>query len=232
MVEAIRHESEEKRREALDFLAQNYWKPVYYYLLRAGRTPHDAEDLTQGFFEFAIQRNTFAKAERERGHFRTFLLRALQNFQISEFRKQQAAMRRPDGGFVSIHELVKTDAYPIELKHNETPEAVFTRAWFQGLLLRVLKILRANLRESGMAAHYEILNQFDIQPWLDGVERPAQAELAIRMGLTAKEVSRRLGVARQALEQLLRKEIECYASSPSEIASEWNDFRRSLGANT
>src|SRR4051812_32792218 len=102
VVEAIRAESEEKQREALNFLAQSYWKPVYYYLIRSGCAPHDAEDLTQSFFEFAIQRDVFAKADRERGHFRTFLLRALQNFQVSEFRKRQAQMRRPEGGFLSI----------------------------------------------------------------------------------------------------------------------------------
>ena len=36
--------------EALDKLCRTYWYPLYAYVRRSGRTPEDAQDLTQEFF--------------------------------------------------------------------------------------------------------------------------------------------------------------------------------------
>jgi RNA polymerase sigma-70 factor (ECF subfamily) len=40
----------ENARRALNELCGAYWYPIYAYIRRTGRTPEDAEDLTQGFF--------------------------------------------------------------------------------------------------------------------------------------------------------------------------------------
>lgn len=36
--------------EALETLCRAYWYPLYAYVRRCGQSPHDAQDLTQGFF--------------------------------------------------------------------------------------------------------------------------------------------------------------------------------------
>src|SRR5438445_516375 len=37
-------------REALETLCRAYWFPIYAFIRRQGRPPHDAQDLTQEFF--------------------------------------------------------------------------------------------------------------------------------------------------------------------------------------
>jgi RNA polymerase sigma-70 factor (ECF subfamily) len=64
-------------RQALEYLCQTYWYPVYAYVRRRGHSPEDAEDLAQEFFAKLIKRNDFAKMSRERGPFRAFLKGAL-----------------------------------------------------------------------------------------------------------------------------------------------------------
>ena len=40
----------QEKCEALENLCGRYWYPVYAFLRRPGRSPHLAQDLTQGFF--------------------------------------------------------------------------------------------------------------------------------------------------------------------------------------
>ena len=40
--------------EALEELCRTYWSPLYAYLRRQGHSPHDAQDLTQGFLARVI----------------------------------------------------------------------------------------------------------------------------------------------------------------------------------
>ena len=48
-----------ERERAFDTLLAIYWKPLYKYLRVAWtRSPEDAEDLTQGFFARAFEKET------------------------------------------------------------------------------------------------------------------------------------------------------------------------------
>jgi RNA polymerase sigma-70 factor (ECF subfamily) len=61
---------------ALEQLCNAYWYPLYACVRRRGYQPQDAQDLTQGFFAALLARNYLARADRQRGRFRTFLLSA------------------------------------------------------------------------------------------------------------------------------------------------------------
>ena len=43
--------------QALAALCEAYWYPLYAYVRRSGYNPHDAEDLTQGFFARLLEKN-------------------------------------------------------------------------------------------------------------------------------------------------------------------------------
>jgi len=81
---------------ALAEMCHDYWPPLYAFARRMGRSPQDAEDLTQGFFAALIEKNTLAAAEPSRGKLRTFLLAAFQHH-IADAAKREHARRRGCG---------------------------------------------------------------------------------------------------------------------------------------
>ena len=61
-----------ERERGLAALAEAYWKPVYKYLrVRFRESNADAEDLTQGFFARALEKDFFDGYDSARGSFRT-----------------------------------------------------------------------------------------------------------------------------------------------------------------
>src|SRR5206468_6581129 len=62
---------------ALSELCQIYWRPLYTFLRKQGYGIEDAQDLTQGFCVNLIETRTYARADRDKGRFRSFLLGAL-----------------------------------------------------------------------------------------------------------------------------------------------------------
>ena len=110
---------------------------------RTGFAPHDAQDLTQAFFERLLERNWIGDADRERGRFRTFLLTAMSRFLANEWDKARAQKR----GGQAVHVPVQLDTaetrYGHEPADNSTPEQCYERRWALTLLDTVLRRLRA-----------------------------------------------------------------------------------------
>ncbi len=69
--------------EALETLCRTYWSPIYAYVRRKGHRPHDAQDFTQEFFARLLEKKYLKLASRERGRFRSFLLKSLQHFLVN-----------------------------------------------------------------------------------------------------------------------------------------------------
>jgi RNA polymerase sigma-70 factor (ECF subfamily) len=92
--------SETLVQEALQHLADLYWKPVFYHIRRKGYGVHDAEDLTQEFFRRFIGCKGMEKADPEKGRFRTFLLGSVNHFLSDEYDKRTAQKRTPDSDYL------------------------------------------------------------------------------------------------------------------------------------
>src|SRR5450432_1047918 len=63
--------SVDKAGRALASLCESYWPAIYGYIRQHGRDEHDAQDLTQAFFEHLISSDTLGRARREKGRFRS-----------------------------------------------------------------------------------------------------------------------------------------------------------------
>ena len=61
-------------KEALAELCKLYWYPLYGHIRRYGFSAHDAQDLTQGFFVDLLEHKALARADQQKGKFRSFLL--------------------------------------------------------------------------------------------------------------------------------------------------------------
>src|SRR5438034_4452724 len=77
---AGRQDGSAESERALEKLCRTYWYPLYVFLRRQGKSPQDAEDLTQSFFGHMLENNALRTARPERGRFRTFLLSSLKHF--------------------------------------------------------------------------------------------------------------------------------------------------------
>lgn len=84
-------------REALATLCGAYWYPVYAYVRRQGHPPERAQDLTQDFFAYVLERELIAKADPDRGRFRSFLRGVCANF-LANDRERQNAGKRGEAG--------------------------------------------------------------------------------------------------------------------------------------
>ncbi len=81
ILSSLGHDSEEaKARKALAQLCRIYGRPIFAFVCRKGHSVPDAQNVTQDFFVMVLKGNLFQQADRERGRFRSLLLKSLQNF--------------------------------------------------------------------------------------------------------------------------------------------------------
>ena len=78
---------------ALESLCRTYWHPLYAYVRHQGHSAHDAQDLTQNFFARLLEKKYLKLADRERGRFRSFLLKSLQHFLVNEWERGRSQKR-------------------------------------------------------------------------------------------------------------------------------------------
>src|SRR2546427_2412443 len=139
---AAGRDSSPDARDALEKLCRTYWYPLYVYVRRRGRSPEDAQDLTQQFFAEFLEKNSLSRANPERGRFRTFLLTSLKNFLSHEWERSQAAKRGGGKIFVPWDEQSPESRYQLEAATGLTPDRIFEQRWAAALFQSALAKLR------------------------------------------------------------------------------------------
>lgn len=202
--------------KALEHLCRNYWYPLYAYLRRTGRSPHDAQDLTQGFLASLIEKRDLAAVNPGRGKFRSFLLGTLKHY-LSDERKKAHAQKRGGGQpVISIDEETAESRYRIEPVDDRTPETHFERQWGLQVLDRVMDRLQRRHEERGRADQFRAL-----QPCLGGSRQSVSyAEIGARLQLSEGAVKVAVHRLRQEFGQLLREEIAQTVADEAEIDEE------------
>jgi hypothetical protein len=67
LVLASAHDQSQTGRAALAALCQIYWYPLYAFARVRGHSPHDAQDLTQGFFLQVLEHPALSQVDRLKG---------------------------------------------------------------------------------------------------------------------------------------------------------------------
>jgi RNA polymerase sigma factor (sigma-70 family) len=208
--------SSEQSNDALAMLCRAYWFPLYAFLRRQGKSPPDAEDLTQGFMLHLLEKDTLSRVQREKGKFRSFLLASLQYFLANERDKQQAQKRGGGARLVELDNQNAEDRYLAELTDNLDPAKVFERRWATTLLERVLSRLEAEFTEPGRRERFQ-----ELQVFLLGEPRAlSYAEAGKRLGIKEGAVKVAVLRLRQRFGELLRAEIASTVATPEEIEEE------------
>jgi RNA polymerase sigma factor (sigma-70 family) len=227
MVLACEDESDSARaQEALASLFQTYWYPLYAYVRRRGYSEQDAEDIVQAFCLHLQEKHAVAKADRQRGKFRTFLLSSLQNFLAHE--NERARAQKRGGG----RELIRLDSeeadarYQLEPAHSITPDAIFEKRWAHALLEHTVAALREEFILRGKERLFDGLSSFLTSDRHEISYQAAADQLKLPLSAIKTAVHR----LRRDYRARLREEIGRTVSSPDEIDDELLYLRKVLAS--
>jgi len=208
---------------ALETLCRAYWYPLYAFVRRSGRGPHDAQDLTQEFFARLLAKEWLQAAAQERGRFRTFLLVALKRFLANEWHHAMAQKR---GGGVEVLPLDTVDA---EQRYAGEPvltaDEVFDRRWAITLLDQTLERLSGEFVAIGKQSEFNVM-----KVWLTaGRGEIPYAELAGQLGTSEGAARGAVHRLRKRFRELFRENIAQTVADPEGVEDEMRHLASVLG---
>jgi RNA polymerase sigma factor (sigma-70 family) len=203
-------------RAALEELCRTYWYPLYAFVRRTGRNPHDAEDLVQGFFAACLSGRYLDAADPARGRFRSFLLLLLKRHLANAWDKERAAKRGGGQSPVSLDALSAEERYALEPANDLTPDRLYERRWALTLLERVLDRLAAEQAAAGKADSFARLRAH----LAGGDSSTPYATLATELGLSEGALKVAVHRLRRRYRTLLENEIARTVADPAEVADE------------
>jgi RNA polymerase sigma factor (sigma-70 family) len=203
-------------QQALGKLCRAYWYPLYAFARRQGKSPEDAEDLTQGFFARFLEKGSIGLADPARGRFRSFLLGSFKNH-IAEAHRQASRLKRGGGQSpVSWDAMSAEQRYLAEPKEESTAEALYEERWALTLLETALARLGEELAAAGRERMFMELKG---QLWGgDGVV--SYQELSGRLDMSEGAVKVTVHRLRQRFRELLREEVANTVADAGEIDDE------------
>lgn len=171
------------KRQALEALLRQYLPALRAHLLIGRSVPLDeVDDLLQGFVaDKVVERDLVARADRERGRFRTFVAVALDRYAASHFRSRRSGLRRPAGGgaLVRVEEADPADGRPSHLE-------AFNRAWAAEVVADARRRMRAECEAAGRDDVWTVFQERLVAPSLEAAEPTPYAELARRLTLASE----------------------------------------------
>lgn len=213
MVLASQHQRDSQGAKWLAALCQQYWPPVYAFILHRTNSEQDAEDLTQAFFARLLERNWLASANPERGRFRAFLLTAAIRFLANEWDQKRTLKR---GGGVKTVNIDTSIEMAIPDNRGVSAEALYERQWAISMLTTVLERLRSEFVEAGRAQEYELL-----KPWLTAAKNCTNySDLATALGVQPVSARSAVHRLRKRFKKLFREEVSRTVPSQDEVDDE------------
>jgi len=201
---------------ALAELCRTYWYPLFAYIRRRGHDPHEAEDLTQSFFERLLEKHYLRNLTPGMGRFRSFLLASLRHFLANEWHRAQTGKRGGGKQCFSLDDENAEARYQRELADNVTPETLFERGWALTVLEQVLARLRAEFAAGEKADLFDQLKAFLSAELPEG----SYAAAARRTGLSEGAVKVAVHRMRRRYGALLRAQIADTVDDPGEVEAE------------
>ncbi len=201
---------------ALEELCRTYWFPLYAYVRRRGHTKEDAEDLVQAFFARFLAKNYLAGLNEERGRFRAFLLAALKNFLVNEWKHASRKKRGGGATALSLDWSAADTQFQVASTTEPSPDKAFDREWAIALLGKVVERLQSECEAEGRAKQFAELKVF----LTAGKGALSHADAAKKLGLDEPAVRVIVHRLRKRYRELLRAEIANTLSDPSQVDEE------------
>ena len=217
LIQKIQLGSERDAAGALEEICRQYWYPLYAFARHRGLSPHDAEDMTQVFFQNLLTHDTIQSARVEKGRMRTFMLAMLKNL-ISKKHRHDTAEKRGgnEPALVSFDEMTAEERYLREPADKKDSDALFDRVWASGVLMRAEHKLNAEYVKSDNAGTFEHLREF--LPLGDNAT--SYPEVATTLNVTEGTLRLLIHRMRKRYGKLIEEEIAQTVSDPEEVKAE------------
>jgi len=223
---------EQKARDALAELCRTYWRPIFSFVRARGYSIEDAQDLTQDFFVTILEHNWLQHADRNRGRFRSLLLRSLQNFLINAVEKTHAHKRGGGAEFISwddwMAEAQSQLSIPIQALDSLPPERIFDLTWATTVVEHAFQRLREECESKGKLWLFQALSSH----LTDERDELSYANLSAELGMAEAAVKKQLHNMRQRYRSLLRDEVSQTVEDPADVDDEIRYLCASLATGT
>ena len=208
--------------EALSQIIRLYTQPLHRYLTGVRKiAAQDADDIVQEFLVAKVLNITWlANADRERGRFRSYMFRSLQNFLIDQSRRAPNAV---DG------------AAPFDyLSPSDEPEALpdeesFDLLWSEQVINHALEAAKSECYEKEQENYWYLFQLRVLGPATSTVEPKPFRDCAKLCGFSsASHASNALLTVERRLQRHARAYVACYCPQ-DQVDEEVHDLVHKLG---
>lgn len=211
---------EHQAQAALSQLCRTYWRPIFAFVCRRGYSLSDAQDITQDFFLVVLSGNLLNSADPARGRFRSFLLKALQNFLIDANEKRRAHKRGGNINFVSwddwMAEAPSQLSVPARVLESWPAERLYDLRWAATVAEEALRRLSEECESRGRRRVFDMLSGC----LTADRSEVSYGELAIQLGVGVSAVKRLVHQLRARYRALLRDQVARTVEKESDIEDE------------
>jgi RNA polymerase sigma factor (sigma-70 family) len=208
---------------ALSELCQTYWAPLYSFVRSRGYTVHDAQDLTQSFFAYLLEHKIYARVERQKGKFRSFLLASLKNFLAHAADRKRTLQRGGGQEFLPLHEEQVKEAESLFQTHStaSSEDRLFDRSWAEALIAAALERLSADYKGESKE---KLFNELRIFVAGGAGPLPTYAELADRLGIAQSTLRSHVTRLRARYREALRAEVRRTVDTETQVEEELHEL--------
>lgn len=217
LVVAAASDSTELSAFAIESICQAYWYPLYAFARRSGRSPHDAQDLTQLFFQCLLEKGWLASVDRERGRMRTFLITAMKRLLSKEQRSFNTERRGGKQVRVALDTDLAEGRYASDLPKSLSAGELYDREWALNLLERTMERLSREFERVGKEREFSILKGC-LTLTQEGID---YSRIAQELGVSA-------GAARVAIHRLRRRFRVAYRDEIAQTLPDHSDLNEEI----
>jgi RNA polymerase sigma-70 factor (ECF subfamily) len=213
----------ETSQAALAELCQTYWAPLYSFVRSRGYSVHDAQDLTQSFFAHLLEHKIYARVDRRKGKFRSFLLASVKNFLTHEADRARTLKRGGGHDFLPLHEDLTKEAESLFQTHSNASneDCLFDRSWAEALLAAGLERLSADYKGESKEKLFKELRIFVA----GGADRlPTYAELTDRLKIAESTLRSHVTRLRARYLEALRAEVRQTVHTETQVDEELREL--------
>lgn len=226
LVRSMQKGGEAEAAQALNDICRHYWYPIYAFTRRNGFSRHDAEDITQAFFQRVITSEAILDAREEKGRLRSFMLALLKRIISNHIRHLSAEKRGGSpAATLSFDDESAEDRYLAEPADVRDPAALFDRAWAAEVLADAEQMLRTDFARGNNLDDFERLREYLPQ----GDNATPYPELAASMGISDSALRLQIHRMRKRYARCIEDQIKQTVSSPEEAKAELEHLMAVIG---